>query len=288
MFSNAQGERSSEKHGGQWYATSMTDIVRAIVLGVVQGITEFLPVSSDGHLLLVRHLFGWADEGLSFDTVLHLGTFFAVFIVFRKTWWRLLCSILPAGSSQDRRLLSLIVLATIPGAAIGYFGESLVASTFRGLRVTAGGFLVSAIFLWLADIVQRRSMRERSASSASLTPLRAVSVGILQVFALLPGLSRSGSTIAGGMFVGLTREAAVEFSFLLALPIVGGAGAHGLLKWGENGAHNPVALGVGALAAFLSGLWAIRMLQRLAKRQSFMPFVIYLVLVAALTWMLGR
>lgn len=263
----------------------MEDIVRAVVLGLVQGITEFLPVSSDGHLLLVRSLFGWPDEGLTFDTVLHFGTFLALLVAFRATWGRLLRSIVRADAPADRRLLLLVALATLPAALIGYFAEDLVSTSLRGLPVTAIGFFVSAVLLCVADVSVRRVGTH---AQTIPTPMRAFGIGVLQVFALLPGLSRSGATISGGMFAGLAREHAVNFSFLMALPIVGGASLHGLLRWGEQGATHPLALLLGALAAFLSGLWAIRILQTLARRTSFTPLIVYLLFVAALTWILGR
>lgn len=263
----------------------MADLFRAIVLGGVQGLTEFLPVSSDGHLLLVRYLFGWPDEGLTFDTVLHLGTFLAVLVTFRTTWQRLLLALLPRGAREDRRLFLLIMVATVPAALIGYLAEDIIGGRARGLSLTAAGFLGSAVLLILGDFLARRRVAPLRDQP---TLLGGLAIGCLQIFALLPGLSRSGSTIAGGLIGGLSRERAVEFSFLLSLPIVGGAGLYGLLQWGENGAHHPLTLGIGALAALFSGLWAIRLLQRLARHQSFIPFSVYLVLLGIFTWMLER
>lgn len=259
----------------------MTEILRAIVLGLIQGVTEFLPVSSDGHLLLVRRLFGWSDEGLAFDTVLHLGTFLAVLVAYRTRWFNLLRSLTRSDAQDDRRLLFLVVLATIPGAVVGYFAEDVVGSDARTLSVTAAGFLASAVLLALGDLVARR---HSAASAPSLSSRTALGIGVLQVLALLPGLSRSGATIAGGLIAGLSRERAVEFSFLLAAPIVGGAGFYGLLQWGENGAQHPLALGLGALAAFLSGIFAIRFLLRYVRAHSFLPFIAYLVVVALVSF----
>lgn len=249
--------------------------------------TEFLPVSSDGHLLLIRRLFRWSDEGLAFDAALHLGTFSAALVFFRATWRRLLTALLGGqGAREDRALLWMIALATVPGAVAGYASEASLSGRFRGLEIAGVGFLVSAVLLFLAD--RWASLPKSLLPEKPVTVSRALFIGILQVFALLPGLSRSGATIAGGMLAGLSRERAVEFSFLLALPIVGGAGLHGLIQWLGNGASPFGPLLLGILFAFGTGVWSIGFFLNYVRRHSLTPFVVYLLGVAVLALFLSR
>ena len=240
------------------------EFVRAAVLGAVQGLTEFLPVSSDGHLLLVRHVFGWTDEGLAFDAALHLGTFLAVLVYFRRTWLVLV-------RGRDSQLFWALVLGTLPAALVGYVAQRLVAEEFRSLLVAGLSFLATAALLFLAD---RRAPRS---SVLEVTPPRGFLIGCAQIFALLPGLSRSGVTMAAGIFAGLSRERAVEFSFLLALPITAAAGAEGARSTLGAGVSLPLAVGV--LAAFVSGLVAISAFLRLIRTQTFLPYALYLLVV---------
>lgn len=237
------------------------EFVRAIVLGLVQGITEFLPVSSDGHLLVVRRVFGWADEGLAFDAALHLGTFLAVLVYFRATWMTLI-------RGRDPQLLWALVVGTLPAALVGIAAQRLIAGEFRSLFVTGLSFLGTATLLCIAD------RRSRSSVGKEFTPRRGFLIGCAQVLALLPGLSRSGVTIAAGVFSGLSKERAVEFSLLLALPITAGAGLVGFRSTLE--AEVSMTLVFGILAAFVSGLAAIRMLLRFVQTRTFTPFVLYL------------
>lgn len=243
------------------------EMLRAIVLGIVQGITEFLPISSDGHLLLVRHIFGWADEGLGFDAALHLGTFFAVLVYFRTTWTNLV-------RGRDPQLFWALVVGTIPAGLVGFFGQRLIAEEFRSLLVTGLSFLATAILLCIA------SRRERPSASQAFTPRRGFVIGCAQIVALLPGLSRSGVTMTAGILSGLSRERAVEFSFLLALPITVAAGLEGMRTTLHIGFS--AALGVGVLAAFLSGLGAIRLFLQFVRTRTFTPFIIYLLVLGVL------
>ncbi|TSC64023.1 MAG: Undecaprenyl-diphosphatase [Parcubacteria group bacterium Gr01-1014_106] len=283
------------------------DMLRAIVLGGVQGITEFLPISSDGHLLLVRHLFGWADEGLSFDAALHLGTFFAVLVYFRTTWINLL-------RGRDPQLFWALVVGTIPAGLVGFLGQRLIAEEFRSLLVTGLSFIATAVLLFIASRRERpwasqaftaprqnapprgagvhgevlQSTRVGGADTATqqnpqmprplgrggFTPRRGFLIGCAQIVALLPGLSRSGVTMTAGILSGLSRERAVEFSFLLALPITAAAGLEGIRTTVGNG-FSPT-LGIGVLAAFLSGFGAIHVFLRFVRTRTFMPFGVYL------------
>lgn len=260
------------------------ELLRAAFLGVVQGITEFLPVSSDGHLLLVRHLLRWSDEGLAFDAALHLGTFLALLWCFKERCRQLFGVIVGRGSGADHRLLASVLFATVPAAVFGFLGERAIAETFRGLAVAAGGFVVSALFLLLAD----RARRQRPAQTPELavTFRQALLTGGAQALALLPGISRSATTMAGGILTGVPRAQAVEFSFLLALPIVGAAGLQGLLEVTQGDAALFLPLGVGVLLAFVTGTWVVRFLLRYLPTHSFFPFVVYLFGAAAVAALL--
>lgn len=252
------------------------DIVRALVLGVVQGLTEFLPVSSSGHLVLVRSLAGWGDEGLAFDAALHLGTLVALLLVFRRTCWALL-------RGENRQLLWLLMLGTLPAAVAGFFGEPLVATRLRAPLAIGLAFLVTAVLLAAAERVARRRLR---APVLTLSHVPALLVGLAQALALLPGISRSGTTIAAGMFLGLPRPQAVEFSFLLALPITAAAGAEGLRQVSAAASGSLLPLAVGFLAAFLAGYAAINFLLRTLRSSSLLPYAAYLLLVGV--WILVR
>lgn len=256
------------------------EILRALVLGAVQGVTEFLPVSSSGHLLVAGKLLRWPDEGLAFDATLHLGTLLAVIVYFRKTWWSLL-------RGRSRRLLLFLVLGTIPGALAGYFGEPNLATQFRSVRAVAIFFLVTAVVLWLADRFAARRGALASPSptgdcSQDLIMQRAFLIGVAQAFALIPGLSRSGMTIAAGVFLGLSRAHAVEFSFLLALPVTAAAGVAGLGQLVSLTPGQLVPAGVGLLVALGAGIAAIGLLLRTIRTRTFLPYVLYLLVAGAL------
>lgn len=257
------------------------DSVRAVVLGVVQGLTEFLPVSSSGHLILTRALFGWADEGLAFDAALHLGTLLAVVVAFRSTWAAIL-------RGRARHLLASLAIGTVPGALAGIVGEAFVATRFRGLREVGAAFLVTAVVLWLADRVSRRRTEPVPADSlAPVAPSAALWIGLAQAVALLPGISRSGSTIAAGLFAGLPRRQAVEFSFLLAAPITAGASLAGLRELALLAPAAILPAIAGLLMAFVAGLVAIKVFLQSLRRRSFRPYVIYLLVAGAAALLLA-
>jgi len=259
------------------------EILQTAVLGMVQGLTEFLPISSDGHLVLIRHILHWPDQGLLFDAMLHLGTFLAVLIYFRKIWVRLLKVIFKKGTRNDEILLGLLILATIPGALIGFFGEDFIEQHFRGVVAAGFGFLATAALLYFAD---KSSLKNKDrVTKERLGFWQTIGVGVMQAVALLPGVSRSGFTMSGGIFAGLSREKAVEFSFLMAMPITGGAGLLALLKdFGQSGV-NWLSLFVGFIFSFFVGLWAIGFLiKRVSQRATFKPYIIYLVIVAILSF----
>jgi undecaprenyl-diphosphatase len=273
-------------------------IVQAALIGLLQGLTEFIPVSSSAHLELAPWLFGWqADRligSLAFDVFLHLGTLLALVGYFARDWVRLIRAGLASirerrvGRDPDRRLAWLLVLATVPAALIGFGLESAIEELFHrdssATRLAIAGFLVvGALALWLADRfgARRRGLDQIGWASA-------LTIGLSQAAALLPGISRSGATISAGLALGLEREAAARFSFLLATPITLGAGLYGsrrLLVETHTGVEW-AAITVGFVASALAGAIAIGFLLAWLRRRSVAVFSLYRVLLAALVVLL--
>lgn len=249
-------------------------IFQALVLGVVQGLTEFLPVSSSAHLALTPWLFGWTDPGLAFDVALHFGTLIAVLWYFRREWrdlvraaWSMLRK-LRVETVEEKRVLFLM-LATIPGAAGGLLLEKKAETTFRAPILTASALMVMGVILWAADRVSRMDRR--------LTSMRwpdALLVGIAQVLALVPGVSRSGATMSAGRLLGFDRQSAAVFSFLMSMPIIAAAVVlKGPDVLGQSGLGFELLVGV--LAAAVSSWLAIAILLRYVVRHSFGIFALY-------------
>ena len=278
-------------------------VLQAALIGLLQGLTEFIPVSSSAHLELVPWMAGWGSDGLigslAFDVFLHLGTLVALLVYFARDWIRYLVAWLGSirdrriGDDPERRLAWLLIIATIPAAIIGFVGEDVIDSVFHGdndtIRLAIAGFLVlGALALWLADRygARRRPMDDLSAPGA-------LTIGFSQALALLPGISRSGATISAGLALGLTRDAAARFSFLLATPITLGAGLYGsrhMLAEPHPGTEW-LAIGVGFAVAAVSGMLAIGFLLAWLRRRSVTVFSLYRVAFAALVValvMLGR
>jgi undecaprenyl-diphosphatase len=258
-------------------------------MGIVQGLTEFLPVSSSGHLVIVPFLFGWNDAfltSLAFSVMLHMGTLVALLVYFRDDWARLI----PAGfaavrdrsyrSDPDRRLAGLLVAATIPGALAGLLFNDVIENQFRQVGLVALMLVVGGVILFVADRVGRRSR-----AIADITFPVAVGIGAAQAIALIPGISRSGISISAGRLAGLDREAAARFAFLMATPITAGAGLFEVRKLltGEAGVQVEVApLVVGMVAALFSGLAAIHFMLRYLRTRSLDVFVVYRFVLAAI------
>lgn len=249
-----------------------------VVLAFVQGLTEFLPVSSSGHLVLARWLLGIGDaQGSVLDGFLHLGTLAALLLYFWRTWTWLVIGVIKGGEEgqPQRKLAFTLVVATIPAAMAGYFFAGFMDGYFRGLTVTAWSFLFTAAVLVLGDFLARRKLSRDEVSWRD-----ALFIGVSQVLALLPAVSRSGVTIAAGMMRGLTRERAVTFSFLMSAPIIAGAGFFSLMSLVRDHILSGTHLWLGFLVACASGLVALHGTLWLVKRLSFTPFVAYLVLLS--------
>ncbi|MCE7870058.1 undecaprenyl-diphosphate phosphatase [bacterium CPR1] len=253
----------------------MTPLQQAALLGLVQGLTEFLPVSSSAHLRLIPELAGWPYLGKGFDVALHGGTLVALVAYFRSDLGRLLSSLLPGRESDPaaRRLLGRLALASLPVASFGFLLEHFLESHFQGALSVAFWLTLVGLAMALADRSPGRlEMRE-------LSLVQALLVGLSQVLALFPGASRSGTTMAAGRQLGLTRVEAARFSFLLGFPVILGATIYKLLRW-EGG--DPLILLVGILAAASSGFLAIRLCLALLPRWGLLPFALYRLALALL------
>jgi undecaprenyl-diphosphatase len=267
----------------------MDQVIQAIVLGLVQGLTEFLPVSSSGHLIVVPALLGWDDpvlESLAFSVMLHVATLLALLVYFRRDWQRLI----PAGlaalrdrsfrGDPDRKLAWLLAASTVPAVIAGVLLNDLVETAFREPRLVAMTLVAGAVVLWLAD-----RLGSRTRPIEAVTFRIALGIGAAQALALIPGVSRSGISISAGLFAGLDREAAARFAFLMATPITAGAGLWELreIVAGEAGVDLPIApLLAGMLASLLSGLLAIAVLMRYLRSHGVGIFVVYRIALAAL------
>ena len=265
--------------------------IQALVMGLVQGLTEFLPISSSGHLILVPWLFGWKDQfidSVAFTVVLHMGTLLALLVYFWRDW----LTLVPAGlasirdrsfrGDDDRRMAWLLAVATIPAILVGPLFDSAVEAAVRKPAEVAVMLCVGAAILWLAE-----RWGSKAREMGSLTFVNAVGIGVAQTIALVPGISRSGISISAGLFLGLKREAAARFSFLLATPVVAGAGVWEARKLLTHEAGvNPSAelIVIGFVAAAISGLLAIHFMLEFLKRQPVTVFVVYRVAAAALVF----
>jgi undecaprenyl-diphosphatase len=271
-------------------------IFQAVVLGIVQGLTEFIPISSSAHLVIIPWLFHWDDPGLSFDIALHLGTLIALISFFWSDWVRLVragvASIVERkiGLDTDRRLAWFLVIGTIPGALAGLLGESKIEELFHqpNNAHTMEAMIAMAIIIALLGlglfIVERVAKHLRGLNEVSLKD--AVIIGFSQALAIFPGVSRSGSTMTAGLAVGLQRETAARFSFLLSAPIMLGAGlkslldVRGELASGTMSQSDLLPFVIGFIVAAFSGYLCVKFLLRFLQRHSTDIFVYYRWLLA--------
>jgi undecaprenyl-diphosphatase len=277
----------------------MDTTLQALVMGIVQGLTEFLPVSSSGHLIIVPYLFGWTDPfitSLAFTVMLHIGTLVALLVYFRSDWLRLV----PAGlatvrdrsfrADPDRRLAWLLAAATMPAAIVGFLLKDIVEEGVRQVGLVALMLVIGGAILWLAE---RNGSRTRSISAITF-PV-AIAIGVAQTFALIPGISRSGISISAGLFAGLERDSAARFSFLMSTPITALAAGYETLTLASGSGSLSVELGplaIGMVASLIAGFLAIAMLLRFLRSNSTDVFVAYrivLALAVVVVWLgLGR
>lgn len=253
------------------------DLPQAAILGLVQGLTEFLPVSSSGHLALMPALFGWEPHPAAFDAAIHLGTFFAVVFALRTEVTRVLRGLFVRGDEWGR-LGWMVAAASVPVLLAGFVIGEVLALDLRDPRLIVGTLAFWGVALYLAD----RFAPSVEGKVPRVGWRRALAIGAAQALALLPGTSRSGVTITAGRACGLSREAAATFSFLLSIPAVAAASALSVVRIAQGAA--PVAVAptlVGIAASFLAGAFAIRWLLRLLRTSSYAPFALYRLALAA-------
>jgi undecaprenyl-diphosphatase len=251
------------------------NVLQAVILGLAQGLGEFLPISSSAHLVLLPWFFRWPDPGLTFDVALHLGTLIAVVAYF----WRDIAELLICGLSQPRsldgRLFWYLVVASIPGAIFGYLLEKQAETVFRSPLLIALPLTLMGVGLWWADRVGRKTRQ-----MDDITLADSIMVGISQALAIIPGVSRSGITMSAGLLAGMQRETAARFSFLMSVPIIAGAA---LLKLKDlHPADVNLPFMVGILTAAIVGFLAIKFLLRYLRHGSYLLFTWYRIFLAVL------
>ena len=251
-------------------------LFQAIVLGAVQGVTEFLPISSTAHLVLTPWFFGWPDPGLSFDIALHIGTLVALLLFFRAEWLQLaqggLALLRGNRRAPNAQLALYLIIATIPALIVGALFAEFADSTLRHPLIIATTLIVLALVLVVAERTGRRKTELKDMSTAD-----AITVGCAQALALIPGVSRSGVTITAGLFRGMTREAAARFSFFLSTPVIGAAVSKAIVDGFREGfpAVDPTSMAAGIVASGIVGYLSIAFLLRYLATHSMYIFVYY-------------
>ncbi len=251
--------------------------IHTLVLSVLQSITEFLPVSSSGHLILLPFILGWQDQGVALDIALHIGTLLAVCVYFARDLWTMFIGLFTGGNSRKTALL--LIVATLPILVLGLFAGNCIEQVFRSPYIVAVMLIVFGVILWLAD---RYNKADKNISQ--MTYKDALLIGIAQCLALIPGTSRSGITMTSARCCRLNRSDAAKFSMLLSIPAIGAAGGWLLLKLVLN--HQMRVLNEvflqGVLFSFAGGLIVIWFLMGFVKKHSFFAFMIYRVLLGAI------
>lgn len=259
------------------------ELFHAFVLGMVQGLGEFLPISSSAHLIITPWLFNWNDPGLAFDVALHWGTLLAVVLYFWQDMWLIIKGFFHSLSKTTRdlqnniyqKLAWLLIIASIPGAIIGKLLEAQAESAFRSPLLIAGTLSIMGVILYLAD-----KYGEKIKNLNHISWLNSLILGLSQAVAIIPGVSRSGATITAGLFQGFTREDAAKFSFLMSIPIIFGAGLLKLPDILNETNHMPLVIGF--ISAAIFGFLSIKFLMRYIATRSYLLFTWYRLALAAL------
>lgn len=252
--------------------------LEVIILSIIQGITEFLPISSSAHLILPSAIFGWQDQGIAFDVAVHVGTLLAVMLYFRQDianltvgWIRSL----GGQHSTDSKLAWWVILATIPAGLAGLLAADLIETFLRSPWVIAITTIVFGLLLWLADATAKQQV-----AMAEMTWRQALVIGIAQAVALIPGTSRSGITMTAAMLLGLDKVSAARFSFLLSIPIIVLSGGYQTTKLLSEPAHYDIGgILLGVVLSFVSALVCIHYFLKIISRMGMLPFVIYRLLL---------
>lgn len=271
------------------------DLIQACVLAIIQGITEFLPVSSSAHLIFPSQILGWPDQGIAFDVAVHLGTLFAVIIYYLSDLVKIATHTIESCFTRKitpiARVGWLIIIATIPAGVIGFLAESYISTVARSIHVIAFTTIIFGLLLGLGSYVNRKLIwkniasieGQRHDSLRHLTLKQAIIIGFAQAVALIPGTSRSGITLTAGLFLGLRPEAAARFSFLLSIPIIIASALFEGVKVIENPSliSDPLALVLGIFLSFLTGICVIHLFMRYISKSGMAVFVIYRILLGA-------
>jgi undecaprenyl-diphosphatase len=252
-------------------------IFEAVVLGLIQGLSEFIPVSSSGHLLIAHEIFGSDNSTLAFDVALHVGTLLALFIYFYKDIYSLLINI--KAKNEQGRSARLLIVATLPAAITGFLFSGFIDDNLRSPLLVAFTLAGVAFLMLYADHLHKKQKEKPISTKQGIT------VGFAQALALVPGVSRSGITITTGVLMGMTRAQSARFSFLLAIPIISGSALGILLKEGLDSTVGNQQLLIGVSVAFISGLAAIKFLLGIISRVGLKPFAYYRLTVATLILM---
>lgn len=245
-------------------------ILHAVVFGLVQGLGEFLPISSSAHLILVPWLFEWEDPGLTFDIALHVGTLVAVIIYFWKDWVHLIAKGFTDARSMEGRLFWYLAVASIPGAIGGFLLKKSAETVFRNPLLIAVMLILMGLFLYWADQRSTKNIELRNVSLGT-----SILIGVSQVLAIIPGVSRSGITMTTGLLAGMTREGSARFSFLLSTPIIFGAAMVKLPHVLSHSSMITASFMMGMLVSCISGLLSIGFLLRYIQTRTFLPFALY-------------
>jgi len=254
-------------------------MLRTIILGIIQGIGEFLPISSSAHLILVPYLFNWEQSSLAYDIALHFGTLMAVLVIFFKDWWNLFIGavnkITKGKDSHDNKMFWYLVVATVPGALLGIFLDDIVENVFRQkIWLIASALAIMGILIYLGDRWAEKHYKIET-EYKHITLKQALVIGLSQALAIIPGFSRSGTTILTARLMGLSKNAATKFTFLLSVPIIFGAT---VLEVGNLAFTWETLLGV--FIAFIVGIISIKFLLNYIKKHDFSVFAIYRVIFA--------
>ncbi len=257
------------------------DTLQVVLLALIQGLTEFLPISSSAHLILPAQLLGWQDQGLSFDVAVNTGSLLAVIIYFRHEVWRLLkawsASLFQRTHSADSKLAWWIILATLPAVGFALLFKDYVETAFRSIEVIAATTIVFGLLLWRADRLNHKDLTEYQTGWK-----KALIIGAAQALAMIPGTSRSGATITAGLFLGLSRRAAARFSFLMAIPVGLGAAVFQVKDFAQTDhVIDWHALTLGTAVSFVSAYVCIHYFLKLITRMGMTPFVIYRLVLGA-------
>ena len=261
-------------------------VIQSIILGIVQGIGEFLPISSSAHLILVPFLLGWKESSMAFDIALHFGTLLAVLVIFFKEWWNLFIGAIHDLTSKKKRrkkegsMFWYLVIATIPAALAGFLLDDIIEEFFRGQIWLIALFLaVMGVLIYVGDRWASRHYKNKEIDFEDISLKQAFLVGCSQAFAVFPGFSRSGTTILAGRLMGLSREAITKFTFLLSVPIIAGAT---ILK--VKDLELSVEVFIGVLTSFVVGVICIKFLLKYIKKHDFSVFAFYRVLIAIIVY----